>query len=182
MLLDEYTPSQFARSALKEFVSCGHKTYTPNAQIRAITGTAPSKPIGRETLDRAKYILDEYCVVAGTTDQFDAPVLLMKERLNWPFPPFYVRSRVGSQKRKRAVPESVKDRIWEQNRWDLRLYDLVSRRLRTEIEQLGSPFQKRLRRFQRCNRVFGTLAYYPLQGFQAVRNWGKQHGLFFAFR
>jgi hypothetical protein len=178
MLLDEYTPSQFARSTLKEFVSSGHKTYTPNAQIRAITGTAPGEPVGSGTLERAKDILDEHFVVAGTTDRFDASVLLMKERLGWPIYPVYVRSRTGSPKKKQPIADQVQQKIREQNQWDLRLYEHVSQKLAVEIEARGGAFQRRLRQYKRFNRAFGFFARRPLQLFRSARDWAKEKELF----
>ncbi|MCS4047511.1 hypothetical protein GGQ04_002659 [Salinibacter ruber] len=178
MLLDEYTRSQFSIESLKEFVNSGHRTYTPNAQLRAVTGIENSdEEVGPQTLERAKDILEEYFVVAGITERFDAAVLLMKDRLDWPWPPFYVRSRVGSAGRKTPIPGGLRRQIRAQNQWDVRLYEYVRDRLNQEIENKGEVFQRRLRRFKKMNQLFGTLTRPFLQGFRSVRDWGKERGL-----
>jgi hypothetical protein len=46
-----------------------------------ITGIGGDASVGPQTLEKAKDILDEYFIVAGTIEQFDASLLLMEERL-----------------------------------------------------------------------------------------------------
>jgi hypothetical protein len=182
MLLAEYTREQFSIERLEDFVSRGHKTYTPNSQLRAIVGLDRSAPVDAQTLAKAKDILDEHFLVAGTTARFDASVLLMKERLDWPIYPFYVRSRTGNPEKKRPIPDHVKEKIRSQNHWDVQLYAYVSKKLDQEIEEQGDAFQRRLDRFQKMNRVFGTLCRYPLSAFRTIREWGKQYDLFSSLR
>jgi hypothetical protein len=182
MLLEEYTRSQFDRTSLGEYVSEGHRTYTHNAQLRNVVGINSEEAINQRTLDRAKDVLDEYFVVAGVTERFDASVLLMKEYLDWPWPPFYVRSRTGSKENKRSIPDRVRRTIREQNAWDVRLHEYVTDQLEAEIERRGDAFRRRVRRFRRLNRAFGTVARRPLQLFRTAREWGKERGLFSSLR
>jgi hypothetical protein len=182
MLLDEYTRSQFSIESLEAYVQSGHPTYVPNRQLRMITGIGDDASVGSRTLERAKDLLDEYFVLAGTTEQFDASLLLLKERLEWPWPPFYVRSRTGSEEKKRPIPDRVRRTIREQNEWDVRLHEYVTNQLEAEIERRGDEFRRSVRRFQRLNRAFGTVARRPLQFFRAAREWGKERGLFSSLR
>ncbi len=176
MLLKEYTRSQFSIKSLKTYVQSGHRTYVPNRQLRMITGIGNDASVGAQALERAKDILDEYFVVAGTTERFDASLLLMKEHLEWPWPPVYVRSRTGSKK-KQPIPDQVRRIIREQNEWDVRLHEYVTDQLKDEIERRGDAFRHRVRRFQALNQAFAAVTGKPLQVFRAVREWGKTHGL-----
>jgi hypothetical protein len=182
MLLEEYTRSQFSIASLPEYVESGQRTYVPSRQLRMITGVDDDTAVGRYTFEKAKDLLDEYFAVAGTTERFDESLLLMKERLDWPWPPFYVRSRTGSTQKKQPIPDRVRRIIREQNQWDVRLYEYVSDQLDAEIKQKGDAFQKRVRRFQRANSVVGTLAHGPLQAFRSVREWGKERGWISSFQ
>ena len=174
MLLEEYTRSQFSTESLEAYVQSSHRTYVPNRQLRMITGIDDDTSVGAQTLERAKDILDEYFVVAGVTERFDVSLLLMKEYLDWSWPPFYVRSRTGSKEKKRPIPDRVRRVIREQNAWDVRLHEYVMNQLESEIERRGGPFQDRVRRFQALNRAFGTVARGPLQLFRTAREWGKE--------
>jgi len=169
MLLEEYTRSQFSCTSLGEYVTKGHRTYTHNAQLRNVAGINSKEPTNQRTLERAKDILDEYFVVGGITERFDASVLPMKECLGWSWSPFYVRSRTGSKNRKRPIPDRVRRVIREQNEWDVRLHEYVSDRLDAEIERRGDTFRRRVRRFQKFNRAFATIARGPLQLFRTAR-------------
>jgi len=182
MLLEEYTRSQFSITSLEEYIQSGHRTYVPNRQLRMITGIRDDASVGQQTLERAKDILDEYFVVAGITERFDASVLLMKEYLDWPWLPFYVRSRTGSKEKKRPIPDRVQRTIREQNKWDIRLHEYIKNQLEAEVERRGDAFERRIRRFQKLNRAFGTVAQRPLQVFRTVREWGKKRGLFSSLR
>jgi len=182
MLLEEYTRTQFSLTSLSAYVNDGHRTYTHNAQLRNVVGINTDESVNQRTLERAKDILDEYFVVAGITERFDASVLLMKECLGWSWPPFYVRSRTGSKDRKRSIPDRVRRIIREQNEWDVRLYEYVSDRLDAEIERRGDTFRRRVRRFQKFNWAFATIARRPLQLFRTAREWGKARGLFSSLR
>ena len=181
MLLEEYTHSQFSIESLEAYVQGGHPIYFPNRQLRMITGIEDDASVGLQTLERAKDILDEYFAVAGVTERFDASVLLMKDHLDWFWPPFYVRSRTGSKENKRSIPDRVQRTIREQNQWDVRLYDHVRDQLDAEIKQKGEAFQKRVRRFQQANAAVATLARGPLQAFRALREWGKERGWISSF-
>lgn len=176
MLLEEYTRSQFSIESLEAYVQSGHRTYVPNRQLRMITGIGDDASVGPQTLENAKDILDEYFVVAGTTEQFDATLLLMEERLEWSWRPFYVRSRTGSKEKKQPIPDRVRRIIREQNEWDIRLHEYITDQLEAEIECRGEAFQRRIQRFQTLNRALGTVARPPLQLFRAVREWGKERG------
>jgi len=182
MLLEEYTRSQFSIESLADYVESGHRTYVPNRQLRMITGVDDDAAVGRHTFEKAKNILDEYFAVAGTTKRFNESLLLMKERLDWSWPPFYVRSRTGSKEKKQPIPDRVRRIIREQNQWDVRLYEHVCDRLDADIKQKGETFQKRVQRFQRANSVVGTLAHGPLQAFRSVREWGKERRWFSSFQ
>ncbi len=182
MLLDEYTRSQFSIESLEDYVQSGHRTYIPNRQLRMITGTEDEVSVGPQTLERAKDLLDEYFVVAGTTERFDASLLLMKERLEWPWSPFYVRSRTGSKETKKPIPDRVRRTIREQNEWDVRLHEYITDQLEAEIERRGKAFRRRVQRFQTLNRAFGTVARGPLGLFRSVREWGKERGWLASFQ
>ena len=182
MLLDEYTRSQFSIESLEAYVQSGHRTYVPNRQLRMIAGVDDGASVGSQTLERAKDILSEHFVLAGTTAHFDASLVLLKERLDWPWPPFYVRSRTGSKEKKQPIPDRVRRIIREQNQWDVRLYEHIRYQLDAEIEQKGDAFQKRVWRFQKANAVVATLARGPLQAFRAVRESAKDHGWMSSFR
>jgi hypothetical protein len=175
MLLDEYSPSQFSRKSLETYIN-GHPTYVHNRQLRMVTGVGPEASVGMDTLKRAKDLLNECFVVVGTTERFGASLLLMKERLDWSWPPFYVRSRTGDKETKKPIPGRVRRIIREQNKWDIRLYQYVSNQLESEIERRGASFQRYVRRFRMLNGAFAAVARRPLQLFRILREWGKARG------
>lgn len=178
MLQREWPDMTVAAMSLDEYVNSQHPTYVCNAQVRRVAGmTSKDQDVNAEVFERAKDNLDRHFVLAGVTEQFDASLLLLKDRLGWTFPPFYVRSRVGSSHRKRELSAELATRIREQNIWDQRLYEHVRDRLDREIAREGPAFKTKVERFQSMNRTFETLAGPFLHTFRTLREWGKEHGL-----
>lgn len=52
-----------------------------NNQMRYLTGITHHEPLDRTIVEQAKRSLDEYYTVVGTTERYDASLLLMRRRL-----------------------------------------------------------------------------------------------------
>ncbi|MGF1514702.1 MAG: sulfotransferase family 2 domain-containing protein [Elainellaceae cyanobacterium] len=154
-----YPVAQAARS-IAEYVGCGLQKQTNNVQTRHISGvggTAGFDDCTPQHLQQAKRNLDRAFVVAGTSEQFDATLLLLGQRLGWSPSP-YPRLNVNPQRPKRELISPRAIAIIERyNALDLALYHYVNQRLKQQIAAQGSPFQAQLQAFQQENVRYGEL-------------------------
>nr|WP_272506051.1 hypothetical protein [Salinibacter ruber] len=163
--------SEIGRMTLGEFLDRSPDAYTPNDQVCRIAGYAPDRqgPATEETLEQAKKNVDEHFAVCGLTERFDESLLLMKRRLGWSKPPFYVRSNTNAQRPRAAeVDDALIDRIRADHSLDLRLHAHVADQLETAIED-DDGFERDLRRFRTMNGVVQPLLSGPLRLFRAGR-------------
>jgi len=169
-----------AEMSLAEFVRFDHPASRPNAQTLQVAGVSSEEALKDldGVLERAKTHIDEHFAVAGVTERFDETLLLMKRRLDWPRPPYYVTSRVGkknasagqSPKQRELMDPDVRAVIAEANALDLELYEYVRDRFATEVEREGDAFQEEVHAFQESNRRIAPLLAPPLKLVRKVRH------------
>ncbi|MGF1535239.1 MAG: sulfotransferase family 2 domain-containing protein [Elainellaceae cyanobacterium] len=152
-----YPVAQAARS-VAEYVGCGLQKQTNNVQTRhlsGVSGTVGFDECTSKHLQQAKHNLDAAFVVAGTSEQFDATLLLLGQRLGWSPSP-YPRLNVNPQrpKREQLSPRAIA-LIERYNALDLELYHHVQARLQQQIAAQGSAFQQALEAFQQNNLRYG---------------------------
>ncbi len=148
---------------LETYLASGLALELDNSMVRAIIGDIET-PYGHCTaamLESAKATIEQHFAVVGVAERFDEMLLLLRRRFGWAHLT-YVRANVS---RKRvpgeAMPPRALDLIREQNRFDLDLYDHVTRRLDSQLGS-DSGFLRELDRFRRANglyRPWGTLTY-----------------------
>ncbi|MEO0410086.1 MAG: sulfotransferase family 2 domain-containing protein [Cyanobacteria bacterium P01_A01_bin.135] len=153
-----YPVAKAARD-ITDYVSCGMQEQTNNVQTRHLSGIGGIVKFGqctREHLELAKHNLERHFVLAGTSEQFDATLLLLGQRLGWTPAP-YPKLNVNLKRRKRdELPRRAIATIRQFNALDLELYDYVSARLRAQIAEQGTDFQAALEAFQQANLAYGA--------------------------
>jgi hypothetical protein len=169
-----------AEMSLAAFVRFDHPASRPNAQTLQVAGVSSEEarrdPNG--VLERAKTNIDEHFAVAGVTERFDETLLLMKRRLDWPRPPYYVTSRVGkknasagqSPTQRESMDPDVRAVIAEANALDLDLYAYVRDRFENDVAAEGASFQDDVRAFQDANRRIAPFIAPPLKLVRKVRH------------
>ena len=105
--------------------------------------------------------LKYHFVVAGAQEYFDETLLLFKRELRWWWWPVYVRKNATIGKKQSATPEEV-ELIQSVNQLDVELYKYVIDKLRLDIKNGGTRFQKSLDRFRIINRWYQFLCLLPL--------------------
>jgi hypothetical protein len=164
--------------SLEQFVDSNHPVYVQNDQVRRIAGITDSGvEVTEYDLEQAKENLKQHFVLAGITSRFDEALTLLRRRLNWALPPFYVRSRVGASSKKRNLSTDLVAKIREQNKLDHELFRFADQCLNEEIKQEGPAFQKEVERFRSMNQWFGRVAAPPIRLFRSVREWAKEQGI-----
>jgi hypothetical protein len=178
MLQREWPDSEAGSMSLEQFVHSDHPVYVRNGQVRRVVGITDSgAAVTAQDLEQAKRNLERHFILAGITSHFDESLMLLRRRLNWTFPPFYVRSRVGSSSKKNKLSSDLVATIQEQNRWDCELFRYARDRLIEQIKQEGPDFQREVERFRTMNRWFGHVATPAIQLFRSVRGWAKEQGI-----
>jgi hypothetical protein len=128
-----------------------------DGQVRLISGVWGEPGFGKVTagmLEKAKQHLRDKFIVTGLTEQFDASLQLLKERLNWVGDITYRRLNVS----RRGVSEQQLSRetvntVRRANRHDLALYAYARELFVEQCAQQGALFNLRVRRLQTLNRA-----------------------------
>jgi hypothetical protein len=174
----EWSNTKAGSVSLEQFVHSNHPVYVRNGQVRQVVGITDSGvEITEYDLELAKDNLKQHFVLVGITSRFEGALTLLRRRLNWTFPPFYVRSRVGASSKKNKLSSDLVATIQEQNRWDCELFRYARDRLIEQIKQEGPDFPQEVERFRTMNRYFGRVATPAIQLFRSVRGWAKEQGI-----
>ena len=158
-----YPIAQAARS-VAEYVGCGLQKQTNNVQTRhlsGVSGTVGFDECTRQHLRLAQQHLDTAFAVAGTSEQFDATLLLLAQHLGWspsPYPQLNVNAQRPSQQQISPGAIAIIERY---NALDLELYHTVQARLNRQIAAQGSAFQQALQAFQQKNIRYGEALRHP---------------------
>jgi hypothetical protein len=141
--------------SLEDYLDARRDFEIDNGQTRYLCGRLEGEdvrftPCTPAMLDMAKRHLRDRFSVVGVSEHFDQSLLLMARTYGWHLP-LYERHNVNRLRpRGLRVPQRVRDRIAEQNRFDLELHtfarDLLEARLADE--DIGSAA---VRGFQRAN-------------------------------
>lgn len=136
--------------SLKQFVTTPHVHEACNDQTRRLAGTQAGKPCDQATLDLAKSNLEYGIDVLGTTERFDATVLLAKRAFNWSDDTHYLPRLVRPTK----PAEDPADVEWvgRYNALDIELYRYANALLDQRIADQGPGFHAELSAYTRKNQ------------------------------
>jgi hypothetical protein len=107
------------------------------------------KPQNAKMLELAKEHLRE-CAVVGLTERYDESLFLFKHVLGWPFNPAYFQ--LNKRSSKQDVPDELKQRIAEDNAFDVELYQLAQQLFEAKIKECGVDFHKELEQLSRVKK------------------------------
>jgi hypothetical protein len=153
---------KFGNMRLIDVVESGISREFENCQTRGISGFDRSK-LGKygypsdEMLDVALKNIDQYFLVAGTTEKFDETLLLMSKFCRWNIP-YYTKLNIGKNKPlKRDISDQAIKTITHFNELDIKLYDYVSRKLQGQISDFGPAFSAQMKMFRAINYSYGLV-------------------------
>jgi hypothetical protein len=150
------------KMSLSDYVSSGVTHEMDNAQVRLLSGHDDDLPFGscdRLMLEQAKHNLTNYFHVIGLVERFDESVLLMKEKLNWRWPPIYVSRKVRAHKASsREVSQELRENIMQYTKLDYELYNFACVLFDQSISEYSDKIYGKLERFQSINTIYGTVA------------------------
>ncbi|MGB3613050.1 MAG: sulfotransferase family 2 domain-containing protein, partial [Elainellaceae cyanobacterium] len=158
----EHSGYPVARAArnITQYVICGLQEQTNNVQTRHLSGVGGTVDFGECTarhLQQAKRNLETEFILAGTSEQFDATLLLLGQKLGWTPSP-YPKLNVNPSRRKRdELPRQAIAMIERYNALDLELYRYATERLQQQIAAQGPGFQAALKAFQQANLEYGEV-------------------------
>jgi len=132
----QWPNSEAASLTLGEYIESGHRSYMPNDQSRRLAGPPiPEDPSSPSLLKRARAHLRSPNFAFGVTERFDEGLVYLKRHLEWSRHPLYVRINSNDERpSKEDIPVRVRERIREQNRLDLQLYEEATKRFQENIE------------------------------------------------
>jgi len=141
-----------AGMTLTQFVETPHIAEARNDQVRRISGAAPGLACDERDLERAKENLTRHIDFVGTTERYDASILLAQRIFGWTEPITYLPQLVNTALRDTPTQDTDEmTRVREQNYLDVQLYDYASRLLDERIAAQGESFPQALADYQRDN-------------------------------
>jgi hypothetical protein len=156
---------------LEDYLAAGRDFETNNGQTRYLCGRMEGVDVRFTTctaamLDLAKSRLHEHFSVVGLAERFDESVLLMARTFGWAFP-FYERHNVNRLRpRGRQVSKRLRDRIEEENRFDLELHafagKLLEEKLASQSPPIGAEAVRWFRRRLMVHRSRALRTVYPV--------------------
>ena len=148
--------------SVADFVESGVSPGMDNGQLRWLTGTLDTVPVGGcnpSLLDDAKEILERHFILVGPNESFGQYVALLSLLCGWPRAPAYrVRNRALKKGARAPLGEGDRDRIRAANRLDVELYEHVVDRFEVLVRSTDG-FEERYRELQerRANGWVQTL-------------------------
>ncbi|MFT6502827.1 MAG: hypothetical protein ACJASQ_002958 [Crocinitomicaceae bacterium] len=140
--------------SLKDYVSSGVIANAENAQVRLLSNNiyVPHGECTREMLEQAKRNIDTSFAVAGINEMFDETVLLLQDEFRWKWPVYTRQNVTGHGVKPSDLDAETLAVVRKYNALDIELYDYVKEQFQKRIEELGAPFQKRLKRYKWMNK------------------------------
>jgi hypothetical protein len=149
--------------SLREYIEESGNHQLSNGMTRA-TAFHTTGQIGESTYEQALHNLRKHFAVAGTVEQFDASLLLMKHKLGWSNV-YYRRHNVTNDRPgKEDIPDDTRRIIREKNQYDLRLHSHVQSNLERQLKSLNLSSERR--------KLYVQCALY--KGYQSLRNGVRQ--------
>lgn len=162
----EYGPGHYLHQAitengwsLGEYVSSGVSPELDNGQVRLLTDTEQSVPIGkvtREHFEAAKRNLQRWFSVVGTVDRFDEFLLMLQKRFALPLIDY---ERVNVTKHRPAmasIPEGDRQSILLWNHWDMKLYEYAGQLMERQMKIYGPTLEEDVAELRRKNAARAT--------------------------
>ena len=159
-------------TGIKPFVSSGITPMVDNGQTRFISGAWRKAGFGEITsqhFEQAKANLDHSFSVVGLTEQFDKTLLLLREAFNWQNINYVRQNVTKATPLERSLTPEERETILEFNQWDIALYEYACARFEEQIAALGPDFSRRLKTFQRQNKLHQKIKGPLLQSIQWAR-------------
>lgn len=147
--------------SLAQYVRSGISPELDNGQVRLLTDTENTVPIGgmtREHLEQAKQNLVRYFGVVGTVDRFDEFLIMLRKRFALPSIEYDRENVTKSRPRLKDLPESDRQAILEVNQLDEELYRFAQDLMTSQIQVYGPDFIQELREFRTRQQVRRRLA------------------------
>ncbi len=161
--------------SLKDLLETDNALMMNDGQVRLISGVWADPAFGettREMLAMAENHLKTHFLV-GLTEEFDASLCLLKERLNWQGEISYQRYNVTTTGFTReTLPAETVTLIKEVNQLDIALYAFAKNLFRQQAQAQGVSFPLRVKLFQ-TNSIWKS-PYMRMRRF-SVRTYVKQN-------
>ena len=155
--------------SLESLIEAELSSELTNAQTRLLAGEPYNSqiPCSEAMLERALNHIASHFIFTGLTERFDESLLLLKDTLQRPGLPFYVRQNVNiGRPVQTTLSEQTLGTIRSYNQYDLRLYQTIQAAFNQKVKDRGPAFQNRLKHFRTLNHL--------LQPFIRA-SWGLRH-------
>ena len=145
--------------SISDFIDSGLTQELDNLQVRMLQGDEHAIPYGEVNashLSLAKDNIERYFPVVGLTEYFDESIYLIRKHL-WKLIPYYVISNRNTLNNQDVAIE-IKQKIREQNRYDIELYEWAKARLFAQLDDGDQQKMKRsLWKYQKENQIFRSI-------------------------
>lgn len=143
--------------SLKDYVCSGMTKELDNSQTRLLSSITANIPYGEcssEVLESARKNLQEHFAVVGVADNFDETLILLKQAFNWKTP-FYIKANVTKNRPLKAdISKETLNAIEKYSELDIELFGYAKERLEKQIEQLGSSFEREMKKLNLLNKIY----------------------------
>jgi len=136
--------------SLTDYVRSGISPELDNGQVRLLTDTEESVPVGgmtREHLKQAKENLVRHFGVVGTVDRFDEFLIMLRKRFDLPSIDYDRENVTRKRPKLKDIPKADREAILESNKLDEELYRFAQELMASQIHSYGPSFERDLRTF-----------------------------------
>lgn len=137
--------------SLVDYVRSGISPELDNGQVRLLTDTENTVPIGgmtREHLEQAKQNLARHFGVVGTVDRFDEFLIMLRKRFELPSIEYDRENVTKSRPLLKDLPETDRQAILDVNQLDEELYRFAQDLMTSQILAYGPSFEQELKEFR----------------------------------
>lgn len=135
-------------------------SFFKNGQVNWISGLNKENGLSdKYKLDVAIKNIENHFAFVGITERFEESLLLMREVLNWKFPPFYSSFNVSKkhEKNQMHLDKATLSLIEEMNQYDHMLYNYCLDRFEDNLSKVSinlSTYHRQLLIFQKAHKFY----------------------------
>ncbi|MFB6278642.1 MAG: sulfotransferase family 2 domain-containing protein [Salinibacter sp.] len=161
--------SALSQTPLEQFHESDHPAAKRNRQVFFLSDYDPAQHPDSSLREAKERLQHEICAF-GLTERFDASLLLLREQLQWRFPPFYLPRKTGQNRPTvDALPSQTIEVLRKKNQLDVELYQFAQSRFQEGLERQCSDLDRSLIRFRRRNRLVQSVVTPLFSCYHAAR-------------
>jgi hypothetical protein len=151
---------------LLDYVESGITHELNDGQTKLIAGNEHAPP--PDMLDVAKENIRQHFLFVGLTESFDESLVFLKRLMGWRWIYYKKKNVTSSRPSRHEIGQKIIDRIIENNKNDMLLYEFAVERFEEKLKGVPPSFSEEIRSFQFRNRIL-NVPWSLIPSFQSVK-------------